>query len=319
MRAIIIDHYGPPEVLTHAVVADPIPAPGEVLIRVKAFGLNHAECYFRSGLWGDVARITGIEAVGVVQADPSGNLQPGARVLGLLGGMGRTRDGSYAELVTVPASNVAATDADLAWPTLAAVPQVYATAWSALHRNLAIQAGQRLLVRGATSAVGQAAVQLGVMAGATVLATTRTPARIPLLRELGAEEVLIDDGRLAPDPVDAVVDLVGNATLRHSLRLARAGGRVVQLGFLGGPAPVEAFNPIEDLPTGVQLSFYGSAFVLGSPSYPLDEIPFADIFRAVADGTLRADPARVFGFDEIVEAHHIMEAGTAGGKLVVAL
>ena len=196
---------------------------------------------------------------------------------------------------------------------------MYATAWSALHRNLAIQAGQRLLVRGATSAVGQAAVQLGVMAGATVLATTRTPARIPLLRELGAEEVLIDDGRLAPDPVDAVVDLVGNATLRHSLRLARAGGRVVQLGFLGGPAPVEAFNPIEDLPTGVQLSFYGSAFVLGSPSYPLDEIPFADIFRAVADGTLRADPARVFGFDEIVEAHHIMEAGTAGGKLVVAL
>jgi NADPH:quinone reductase-like Zn-dependent oxidoreductase len=319
MRAIVIEQYGGPEVLTQRDVADPVPASDEVLIRVKAFGLNHAECYMRSGAWGEVARITGIEAVGLVEADPSGALPTGTRVLGLLGGLGRTRDGSYAELVTVPASNVAVADTDLDWPRLAAIPEAYATAWSALHRNLAVQAGQRLLVRGATSAVGQATVQLGVAAGATVLATTRTPTRIPLLHNLGADEVLVDDGQLPTNSVDAVVDLVGNATLRDSLRCARPGGHVVQLGFLGGLAPVDAFNPITDLPTGVHLSFYGSAFVLGSPAYPLDEIPFTDIFRSAAGGILQADPARVFTLDEIVEAHQTMESGTAGGKLVVVL
>ncbi len=210
-------------------------------------------------------------------------------------------------------------DTDLAWPALAAIPEAYATAWSALHRNLAVRAGERLLVRGATSSVGQAAVQLGVAAGATVLATTRTPTRIALLSKLGAEEVLVDDGRLVTDPVDAVVDLVGNTTMRDSLRCTRPGGRVVQLGFLGGLAPVEAFNPIADLPTGVQLSFYGSAFVLGSPAYPLSEIPFTQMFQSAAAGTLLADPVRVFAFDEIVEAHQIMESGTAGGKLVVVV
>ena len=319
MRAIVIDHHGGPEVLTHHDVPDPVPAEGEVLIRVKAFGLNHAECHMRAGVWGDVARITGIEAVGTVEADASGALAPGTRVLGLLGGMGRTRDGSYAELVTVPLRNVAAVDSDLPWTTLAAIPVAYATAWSALHRNLAVRAGERLLVRGATSSVGQAVVQLGAAAGVTVLATTRTPARIPLLHKLGATDVLLDDGQVPIDPADSVVDLVGNSTLRDSLRRTRPGGRVVQLGFLGGQAPVSDFNPLTDLPTGVQLSFYASAFVLGTPAYPLAEIPFAQFFSDAAAGTLHTEPVRVFGFDEIVEAHRVMEAGTAGGKLVVAV
>jgi len=209
---------------------------------------------------------------------------------------------------------------------LAAVPEAYSTAWSALHRNLDIRAGQRLLVRGATSAVGQAVLQLGVLAGATVIATTRNPERAPHLRRLGADTVLVDDdGALAArlgEPggqVDAVVDLVGNLVLRDSLRCVGAGGRLVQIGFLGGLATVEAFNPVADLPTGVHLSFYGSAFVLGSAQYPLNEIPLADIFRRVRDGQLDARPVRTFKFHDIVAAHRLMEAGTAGGKLVVVL
>src|SRR5204862_5560852 len=139
------------------------------LVRVHAFGLNHAECYFRSGVWGDVARVTGIEAAGTVEYDPAGTFPPGTRVVAVLGGLGRTRNGSYAEFVTVPASNVAAADTDLPWTVLAAVPEAYVTAWSALHRNLELRTGQRLLVRGATSAVGQAVLQLGGLAGATVV------------------------------------------------------------------------------------------------------------------------------------------------------
>ncbi|MFJ9821064.1 zinc-binding dehydrogenase [Streptomyces sp. NPDC101151] len=323
MKAIVISVYGAPEMLHITDLPDPVPAQGEVLIRVKAFGLNHAEAYMRAGTWGDVAAVPGIECAGLVEADPSGQLAPGTRVVAILGGMGRTRNGSYAELVTVPATNVAAVNSSLGWAELAAVPEVYATAWNGLFDNLDLRPGERVLVRGATSSLGQAAVNLAVDHGARVLATTRNPAHAPLLKELGAEDVLIDDGHLAAQvsrsnrTVDAVFDLVGNSVLRDSLATVRPRGRVCQLGFLGGFEPVRDFNPITDLPTGVQLSFFGSAFVLGSPDFPLADVPLDAIYSKVESGALPARPARIFHFDEIVEAHRVMEAGDALGKMAV--
>src|SRR5690348_18396593 len=106
MKAIVITAYGGPEVLAVTKLPSPVPAAGEVLVRVRAFGLNHAEAYMRSGAWGRVAQVPGIECAGTVEADPSGLLAPGAPVVAILGGMGRTRNGSYAELVTVTATNV---------------------------------------------------------------------------------------------------------------------------------------------------------------------------------------------------------------------
>ncbi|WP_051757218.1 zinc-binding dehydrogenase [Kitasatospora purpeofusca] len=325
MKAIVISTHGGPEVLTVTELPDPVAAPGEILIRVRAFGLNHAEAYMRSGAWGQVAAVPGIECAGLVEDDPSGELPPGTRVVAILGGMGRTRNGSYAELVTVPATNVVAVDTRLPWADLAAVPEVYATAYSALHGNLALRAGETLLVRGATSALGQAAVNLGVQHGARVLATTRNPAHAPLLEGLGATGVLVDDGRLAAEVerrglvVDALLDLVGNTVLRDSLAAVGPRGRVCQAGFLGGFAPVADFDPIADLPSGVRLSFFGSAFVLGSRAFPLSEVPLDAICAQVEAGVLKARPVRVFGFDEIVEAHRVMEAGRALGKMVVTL
>jgi NADPH:quinone reductase-like Zn-dependent oxidoreductase len=323
MRAIVISRYGGPEVLTETELPDPVPCDGEVLIRVKAFGLNHAECYFRSGAWGEVAQVTGIECAGMVETDRTGTFAPGTAVVAILGGMGRTRNGSYAELVTVPVSNVAAVGVDLDREIMAAVPEVFATAWSALHLNLDIQAGQRVLVRGATSAVGQAAVQLAASHGCSVVATSRSSARADLLHKLGARQVVIDDGSVADrlrsssGAVERVVDLVGNSVLRDSLACLERDGRLCQVGFLGGLGPVQDFVPMLDLPTGVQLSFYGSAFVLGTPAYPLAEVPLAEIFEQVASGKLHCDPVRVFSFNEIVEAHRVLEAGTAGGKMTV--
>src|SRR5260370_862214 len=163
MKAIVIAKPGGPEVLTVTELPDPVPASDEVLIRVRAFGLNHAEAYMRAGAWGKVADVTGIEAAGTVEG---GALPVGTTVVAILGGM----------------------------------------------------------------------------------------------------EVLIDDGQLAAQvrqrgiAVDAVFDLVGNSVLRDSLALVRPRGRVCQLGFLGGFDPVADFDPITDLPSGVQLSFYGSAF-----------------------------------------------------------
>ena len=325
MKAIVISAHGGPEMLTVTDLPDPVPAAGEVLIRVRAFGLNHAEAYMRSGAWGRVAAVPGIECAGLVEADPSGELPVGAKVVAILGGMGRTRNGSYAELVTVPASNVVAVHSKLPWADLAAVPEVYATAWSALHGNLDLRPGATLLVRGATSSLGQAAVNLGVQHGASVLATTRNPAHEPLLKELGATDVLIDDGRLAVEVarrgvvVDALLDLVGNTVLRDSLAAVGPRGRVCQAGFLGGFSPVADFDPIADLPSGVQLSFFGSAFVLGTPAFPLSDVPLDAIYAQVEAGALRARPTRIFAFDEIVEAHRVMEAGRALGKMVVTL
>src|SRR2546430_16902284 len=103
MKAIVITASGGPEVLSVTELPDPVPAAGEVLIRVRAFGLNHAETYMRSGAWGQVAQVPGIECAGTVQADPNGRLAAGTPVIPLLGGVGRTRDGRAAEPVAVPA------------------------------------------------------------------------------------------------------------------------------------------------------------------------------------------------------------------------
>jgi NADPH2:quinone reductase len=119
--------------------------------------------------------------------------------------------------------------------------------------------------------------------------------------------------------VDCVFDLVGNRVLRDSLRVVRPRGRVCQLGFLGGLEPVTGFNPIADLPSGVQFSFYGSAFVLGTSEFPLTEIPLTEMIGKAESGLYQAKPARVFGFDDIVEAHKVMESGLAGGKMTVSV
>ena len=331
MKAIVITAYGGPEVLSVTELPDPVPAAGEVLIRVRAFGLNHAETYMRSGAWGEVAQVPGIECAGTVEADPSGRLAagtrlaPGTPVIAILGGMGRTRNGSYAELVTVPAGNVVPVSTSLSWTDLVALPEVYATAWAGLHQNLGLQPGQIVLVRGATSALGQAAVNVASEGGVEVITTTRSAGRADLLRGIGAASVLIDDGQLADQvnrlglTVDGVFDLVGNSVLRDSLRIVRPGGRVCQLGFLGGLEPVAGFDPIADLPTGVQLSFYGSAFVLGTEGFPLADIPLQEMVGKAEAGRYQAKPVKVFGFEEIVEAHRTMERGLAGGKMVVAV
>ncbi len=324
MQAIVVSRPGGPEVLSIQEVPDPVPAEGEVLISVEAFGLNHAETYFRSGKWPGAPAILGIECAGTVVTDRSGRMAPGAPVVAFMGGMGRTRDGAYAEMVTVPATNVVPVSTALSWTDLVAVPEVYATAWSGLHANLGLRPAHTVLVRGATSAVGQAAVNIAADLGSTVIATTRNPLREPLLRELGAQRVLIDDGRLAEQvralglEVDAVLDLVGNSVFRDSLLTVRARGRVCQVGFLGGLAPIDGFDPIADLPTGVQLSFFGS-FVLGSEQFPVDEIPMAELIGKAEAGVYRAKPAQVFGFHEVAEAHRLIEANQARGKLVVAV
>jgi len=326
MRAIVIKQYGGPEVLEIEDRPVPTPKPDQVLIQVKAFGLNHAEIYFRMGAWGDVAEISGIECVGVVKSDPSGRLAPGQKVLAIVGGMGRSFNGSYAEYVSVPATNVAGIETNLSWEDLAAIPESYATAWTCLFVNLGLEAGQTVLIRGATSALGQAAVNLAARAGARVIATTRNPQRTAGLEALGAKEIFLEKAGLRdevrerhPGGIDGVFDLIGNSVILDSLAMLRRGGRACLAGFLGGGGPISSLEPVFQIPSGRHLSVFASALVTGTAEYPLSEIPFQDIVDRVADGSYKAKPARVFRFEEIREAHRLMESSGANGKIVVRI
>ena len=325
MRAIVIKEYGGPEQLMIQELPDPEPEPGHVVIEVKAFGLNHAETYMRKGEWAEAAKVSGIECVGVVKACPDGQFAVETRVAALMGGLGRTINGTYAQYTRVPASNVVSIESALSWEELAAIPESYATAWTCLHRNLALAGDQTLVIRGATSALGQAALNIAAHTGARVIATTRSRERISKLEALGAERVELERPdlsrrirKLYPEGGDAVLDLVGNTTILDSLAVVRRGGRVCLAGFLGGLAPLPSFNPLLQMPSGVQFSFFGS-FMFGTPEFPLSDVPLQAIVDRVAAGTYKAKPAQVFRFDEIQEAHRVIESNQANGKLVVRL
>ena len=321
MRAIVIEKFGGLDSLVIKEIPEPEPAAGHVVIQVKAFGINHAEIHMRRGEWAEAASVSGIECVGLVKSCPGGEFPVGAKVAALMGGLGRTINGSYAEYTRAPVSNVALIEADLPWAVLAAIPETYATAWTCLFRNLEIEKGQLLVIRGATSSFGQAALKMAVNAGVRVIATTRDRDRFAMLEELGAERCEIERRDLSkhiPEAkrIDGVLDLVGNSVVLDSLAMLRRGGRSCLAGWLGGLDPIPDFNPLLQMASGVYLTFFGS-FVFGTPGFPLSDVPLQQIAADAAAGRLDVKPVRVFRFEEIREAHRVMEANEAKGKMVV--
>jgi NADPH:quinone reductase-like Zn-dependent oxidoreductase len=323
MRAILRSRFGGPEVLEIREIPEPEPKAGHAVIEVKAFGINHAEMHMRKGEWAEIADVSGIECVGVVKSCPSGEFAPGTKVAALMGGLGRTINGSYAEFTRAPVSNIAVIESDLPWADIAAIPETYATAWTCLFRNLEITRGQTLVIRGATSSFGQAAVNMAVNAGARVIGTTRNRERFKLLEGLGVARVELEGPELSKQiaeskRLDAVLDLVGNSTILDSLNMLRRGGRACLAGWLGGLAPIADFNPLLQMASGVHLTFFGS-FVFGTPGFPLSDVPLQAIASDIAAGRYKAKPSRVFRFEDIREAHRVMDANQAGGKIVVVI
>jgi NADPH:quinone reductase len=321
MRAIVLERFGGLDALVYKDIPEPDPKAGHVVIAIKAFGLNHAELHMRRGEWAEAAPVSGIECVGIVKSCPGGEFPVGAKVAALMGGLGRTINGSYAQFTRAPVSNVALIDADLPWAELAAIPETYATAWTCLFRNLEIKRGQLLVIRGATSSFGQAAFKMAVNAGVRVIATTRSRERFALLEKLGVERCEIERPDLSKHiaeakEIDAVLDLVGNSVVLDSLAMLRRGGRCCLAGWLGGLDPIPDFNPLLQMASGVYLTFFGS-FVFGTSGFPLSDVPLQQIAQDAAAGRLDVKPASVFRFDEIREAHRVMEANEARGKMVV--
>ena len=323
MRAIILTGFGGLDRLVYTEIPKPLPRDGEVVVHVKGFGINHAEVHMRRGEWAEAAEVSGIECVGIVDSCPGGEFPVGAKVAALMGGLGRTINGSYAEYTRVRAANVTLVESDLPWSQLAALPETYATSWTCLFRNLKLKAGQTLVIRGATSALGRAALKMAVATGANVIATARSQQRFPMLEQLGAVRVELERPDLAAHideskQIDAVLDLVGNSTILDSLDMLRRDGTACLAGWLGGLAPIGDFNPLARMPSGVSFSFFASP-VFGNPGFEVSDIPLSDIAQQIADGKLDAKPARVFSFDQIREAHRVAESGEAGGKIVVVM
>jgi len=277
----------------------------------------------RKGEWAEIADVSGIECVGTIDSCPGGEFAVGTKVAALMGGLGRSINGTYAEYTRVPVSNVASIESNLSWADLAAFPETYATAWTCLFRNLEITKGQTLVIRGATSSFGRAALNLAVNAGVRVIATSRNTERFPALKALGATRTEVEGPDLSKrldeaKQVDAVLDLVGNTTILDSLELLRRGGRACLAGFLGGLGPVPEFNPLLQMPSGVHFSFFGS-FVFGTPGFPLSDVPLQTIANDIAAGRFKAKPSHVFPFEDIQEAHRLMDSNKANGKMVVVL
>jgi NADPH2:quinone reductase len=320
MRAVVLDAPGPPEALRIRELPVPEPRAGSVLIRVKAFGLNRSELHTRLGLAQGVTfpRVLGIEATGIVAAAPGGEFEEGQQVATMMGGMGRSFDGGYAEYTSVPAGQVVAFRSELDWATLGAIPEMLQTAHGSLSVGLDAQPGQTLLIRGGTSSVGMAAAILAKDRGLTVLSTTRQADRAAALREIGVDHVLVDDGDVAaqvraivPDGVEAALELVGTNTLPDTLRATAVHGVVCFTGMLSNEWTVPDFYPIDYLPTGVRLTAYGG----DAADLPSDVLQA--YLDAIAAGRLSVPIHRVYALTEIAEAHADMEHGRATGKLVV--
>lgn len=322
MRAAVITAFGGPEVLQIQQVATPEPAADQVRVRVHAAGLNRADLLQRLGRYpaprGVPAQIPGLEIAGEVDAigPEVQRWQVGDRVFGIVGG------GAHAEYVVTPEDLLAPIPPNLDDQAAGAVPEVWMTAYDALYEQAEVRIGERVLIHAAASGVGTAAIQLGLVGGASVWGTVRDAAKRQALLDLGVRELLPTAGfaeaarqATAGAGMDVVLDFVGGPYLQANVETLAMHGRLVLIGTLGGS---EATLDLGML-MRKRLRMIGT--VLRSRSRAekagLTAKFSADVVPLLASGKLRPIVDCVFPLEAIADAHRYMETNANIGKIVL--
>lgn len=317
MRAVLLTEPIEAKDIVLTECAIPEVKSGWVLVRVKAFGLNHAEQILRKSeicaTYIQKPIIPGIECVGEIVDVSDSHFSVGEKVAALMGGMGRSFHGSYAEYALLPSHHVFSIDSKLSWEQLAAVPETYFTAWGSLFGCLHLKATDTLLVRGATCALGYAVIQLAKALGCKVLATTHRESKLSLLEKVGVDRSFLDTGSLRGklSGVTKALELVGPKTLLNTLQSVEKGAIVCQTGVLGGVYNLHDFDPIKDIPNGVFLTgFYSNT--------PTQNVINA-IFEFLNRYQLLPGIGKKYPFSQIAIACEDMDAGRVNGKVVISI
>ncbi len=298
----------------------PIPQvqPGWVLVKVMAFGLNHSEEILRQfeieNGYIQKPIVPGIECVGVI-ADPSDtHFKAGQKVCALMGGMGRSFNGSYAQYALLPQDHVFAVKTTLDWAEMAAVPETFYTAWGSLFTGLQLQKEDHLLIRGATCALGYAAIQIAKAIGCTIWATARKEQKLDFLAALGVDQPILDvDGNLNGKVLDVnkALELIGIRTLENTMQNVVEHGCVCNTGVLGNVYSWRYFDPIKDIPNGVYLT----GFYSNNP----DSQTMNELFQFLDDHHIVPYVGKVYTFDDIAHALQAQDEGSVNGKIVVVV
>lgn len=312
MKAVCIDKVTPAEEVALADIPVPEVKSGWVLVKVRAFGMNHSEQILRlSEIKADYIVkpiVPGIECVGEIADASDTHFTIGQKVIALMGGMGRSFNGSYAEYAILPAHHVFAIESDLTWERLAAVPETYFTAWGSLFECLQLKKEDTLLIRGATCALGYAAIHIAKALGCKVIATTHRKSKLSLITD--ADEAMLDDGQLAGKVKAAkALELVGARSIRDTLRCMVKGGILCHTGLLGGVYTLDGFDPIKEIPNGVYLTGFFS-------NYPTQQT-VDDIFAFLNEHRLEPCFGECFDFEHIKDACIALDSGKVNGKIVV--
>jgi len=326
VQAVRIHEDGGPDVLVLEDVPDPVAGPGEVLIRVRASALNHLDIWIRKGLPSvPKPRILGADGAGVVEAlgDGVSGFEPGQRVVinpgieaadGAIHVIGEHGDGTNAELIAVPATNVYPIPGDLSFEEAAAFPLVFETAYRMLVTRARLQTGEWVLLWGIGSGVSTAGLAIARALGARTIVTSSSDAKLERARGLGADVTVNhadDDVKAAVKQateghgVDVVVEHVGDATWRTSLDVAAREGRIAVCGATSGPNPPAALHRI----WWKQLTILGST--MGTKA------DFEGAYDLIASGRARPVVDEVLPLGEIRAAHARLEAGEQLGKIVL--
>ena len=315
MKAVVVYKPGGPEQLVYTDVPRPALKAGWSLVRVRAFGVNHSEIFTRQGLSPSVSfpRILGIECVGTVEETTDAvRLPAGQRVVSLMGEMGRAFDGGYAEYVLLPNEQIYPVQSELPWEILAAIPETYYTAFGSL-KNLRIEDGYTVLVRGGASGVGIAFLRLmrAQFPHMYIVGSTRRAEQRTRMLAAGYSDVVIEeDGILRTDErYDRILELVGPAVMKDSMKHLVRGGILCNTGLLGGKWDLEGFEPIGDLAEDAYLTSFYSGNVR--------EEHLSELFAYIRQYKVPGRPERVFTLSDTAEAHRWLEGRDGFGKAVV--